>query len=50
MFDFQVCEIANCALDLRNAVATRYAIPHKPEKKLQIRMGLHSGMNYDFYS
>ena len=38
-----VCEIANCTLDLRDAVNTRYIIPHMPQHKLQIRIGLNSG-------
>ena len=41
--DRHVCEIANCALDLRDAVDERYIIPHLPEHKLQIRIGLNSG-------
>lgn len=35
-------EIANMALDLLSAV-TSFRIRHKPEEKLQLRIGLHTG-------
>ncbi len=37
-------EIANCALDLRDAVQTRFKVPHQPDRAVQIRIGLHSGL------
>ena len=39
-----VAEIANCALDLLKGVETSFKVPHVPEYKLQIRIGLHTGM------
>lgn len=45
-------EIAMLALDLLN-MTHNFQIPHKPEQKLMLRIGLHSGrpifkkMNYD---
>lgn len=36
-------EIANMSLHLLRAVDQQFVIRHMPEKKLQIRIGLHSG-------
>ena len=36
-------EIANCALDLKNAVQNKFRIPHLRDEKLHIRIGLHTG-------
>ncbi len=37
------CEIANCALDLREAVEKKFRVPHMPNRKMNIRIGLHTG-------
>ena len=38
-----VTQIADTALRLRNAVDTEFTVPHMPDWKLQIRIGLHTG-------
>ena len=40
--DKHVSEIANLALDLVSA-ALSFRIPHRPNLKLQLRIGLHTG-------
>ncbi|XP_077863909.1 atrial natriuretic peptide receptor 1-like [Saccoglossus kowalevskii] len=35
-------EIANCALDLLSSI-TRFKIRHRPDEKLQLRIGIHTG-------
>ncbi len=41
--DRHACEVANCALDLREAVEKRFRVPHMPDRKMKIRIGLHTG-------
>ncbi len=36
-------EIANMALDLLSAVHTSFKIRHKPDTKLKLRIGIHTG-------
>lgn len=42
-------EIANMSLHLLRAVDQQFVIRHMPEKKLQIRIGLHSGTKLLFF-
>ena len=36
-------EVANMALDLLSAVFTTFRIRHRPDQKLLLRIGLHTG-------
>ena len=38
-----VGEIANMALDLLSAVVTKFKVRHKPDLKMKLRVGLHTG-------
>ena len=38
-----VAEVANMAIDLLNVVKTRFRVAHRPDYKLQLRVGLHTG-------
>ena len=40
--DRHVTEIANMALDLR-AESAMFRVRHRPDKQLQLRMGVHTG-------
>ena len=41
--DHHIAEIANMALDLLSAVLTDFKIRHRPEQKMKLRIGLHTG-------
>ena len=41
--DRHAVEIANMAIDLLSAVYSRSKIRHQPARKLELRIGLHSG-------
>ena len=38
-----VGEISTMALDLLNGVTTKFVIRHRPDRKLRLRIGLHTG-------
>ncbi|XP_055957672.1 atrial natriuretic peptide receptor 2 [Patella vulgata] len=40
--DRHIKEIADCSMDLLSSITT-FSIPHQPNKKLRIRIGIHSG-------
>ena len=40
--DTHASQIATLALDIMNA-ASAFVIPHKPQERLRIRVGIHSG-------
>ena len=38
-----VAEIANMSLDLLHTVTVDFVVRHKPEHKLRLRIGIHTG-------
>ncbi|KAK6191942.1 hypothetical protein SNE40_003513 [Patella caerulea] len=40
--DRHIKEIADCSMDILSSITT-FSIPHQPNKKLRIRIGIHSG-------
>ncbi len=41
--DRHIVEISNMALDLLSAVMTSFKVRHRPEHKMKLRIGLHTG-------
>ena len=41
--DRHAAEIANMALDLLNALFTKFKVRHLPEERLRLRCGFHTG-------